>query len=185
MATILDNFTDNLKTWTNSAAVRAGELTKAAANKAEELGKLGRLKMEVFQLQRQRQRFLGDLGKVAYSLIKNNTAPDALAKSKGVEELMQRLTDLNAKIDIKEAEIEAASTVTSRSTGRSAPGKAIAVASSATAGKAKSSSAGGARAAKPKSAKTRATAKKPASKAAGTSSKAAAKKNKSSSKSKG
>ena len=85
MATILDNLSENLKTWTNTAASRAGEITKAAANKAEELGKIGRLKMEVYQLQRQRQRFMGDLGEVAYGLIKKSTAPEALVRSEGVE----------------------------------------------------------------------------------------------------
>lgn len=183
MATLLDNFTDNLKTWTNSAANRASELTKAAAIKAEELGKVGRLKMEVYQLQRQRQRFLGDLGKVAYSLIKKNTAPDALAKSDGVDTLMKRLTDLNAKIDIKVAEIEAASDVADRRSGKSAPAKAIAVATSPAASKGQSSIAGSGKTAKTKTAKAKATARKPASKSPGKSSKTAAKKSKPRSKS--
>ena len=184
MATILDNFTDNLKTWTNSAANRASELTKAAANKAEELGKVGRLKMEVFQLQRQRQRFLGDLGAVAYGLIKNKTAPDALAKNNGVENLMRRLIEVNARIDLKNAEIEAASALRETQKRKLAPAKAIAVAPAATTAKTKSRSAGGGKAAKPKTGKVKTGVKKSTPKATAKSSKAAAKKSKPSAKSK-
>ncbi|MCH7574778.1 MAG: hypothetical protein IIA59_06595 [Candidatus Marinimicrobia bacterium] len=178
MATILDNLTENLKTWTNTAASRAGEITKAAAIKAEELGKIGRLKMEVYQLQRQRQRFMGDLGEVAYGLIKKSTAPEALVRSEGVEKLMQRLSDLNAKIKSKEAEIDAVSTPASRPSIGSAPTAPIAVAK-AGAGKAKS----GAGTSSAKTA-TKRTAKKPVSKPAGKRTKAVAKKSKSSAKTK-
>lgn len=181
MATILDNLSENLKTWTNTAASRAGEITKAAANKAEELGKIGRLKMEVYQLQRQRQRFMGDLGEVAYGLIKKSTAPEALVRSEGVEKLMQRLTDLNAKIKLKEAEIDAVATPASRPSSGSAPTAPIAVAK-AGAGKAKSATASSAKTATKRTAK--ATAKKPVSKPAGKRSKAVAKKSKSSAKTK-
>lgn len=182
MATILDNLSENLKTWTNTAASRAGEITKAAANKAEELGKIGRLKMEVYQLQRQRQRFMGDLGEVAYGLIKKSTAPEALVRSEGVEKLMQRLTDLNTKIKLKEAEIDAVATPASRPSSGSAPTAPIAVAK-AGAGKAKSATASGAGTSSAKTA-TKRTAKKPVSKPAGKRSKAVAKKSKSSAKTK-
>ena len=178
MATILDNLSENLKTWTNTAASRAGEITKAAANKAEELGKIGRLKMEVYQLQRKRQRFMGDLGEVAYGLIKKSTAPEALVRSEGVEKLMKRLTDLNAKIKLKEAEIDAVSTPASRLSSGSALTAPIAVAK---AGAGRTKSGAGTSSAK---AATKRTAKKPVSKPAGKRSKGVTKKSKSSAKTK-
>ena len=182
MATILDNLSDNLKTWTNTAANKASELTKAAALKAEELGKIGRLKMEVYQLQRQRHRFMGDLGEVAYGLIKKSTAPDALVQSEGVEKLMKRLTDLNTKIKLKEAEIDAASISTQRPSVGKALAAPIAVAK-AVGNKAKSATAApSAKAAKQQTA--RATAGKPVSKPAKKRGKALAKKTKSSAKTK-
>ena len=106
---MFDNLTDNLRAWTNTAASRAGEITKAAAAKAEELGRVGRLKMEVYQLQRQEQRHLADLGRVAYGLLKSKNASKALAEGKGVDKLLKQLSDIAAKIRQKETDIQAAS----------------------------------------------------------------------------
>ena len=106
---MFDNLTENLRAWTNTAASRAGELTKAAAAKAEELGRIGRLKMEVYQLQRQEQRYLADLGRVAYGLLKSKNAPKALAEGKGVDALLKQLSNIAAQIKQKETDIQAAS----------------------------------------------------------------------------
>ena len=108
---MFDNLTENLRAWTNTAASRAGEITKAAASKAEELGRIGRLKMEVYQLQRQEQRYLADLGRVAYGLLKSKNAPKALAEGKGVDTLLKQLSDIAARIEQKETDIQAASKV--------------------------------------------------------------------------
>ena len=110
---MFDNLTENLRAWTNTAASRAGELTKAAASKAEELGRIGRLKMEVYQLQRQEQRSLADLGRVAYRLLKGKQAPKALAEGEGVEGLLKQLGDIAERIKQKEADILSASKASS------------------------------------------------------------------------
>ena len=112
---MFDNLTENLRAWTNTAASRAGEITKAAASKAEELGRIGRLKMEVYQLHRQEHRYLADLGRVAYGLLKSNNAPKALAEGKGVDTLLKQLSDIAAQIKQKESDIQAASKVSAAS----------------------------------------------------------------------
>lgn len=106
---MFDNLTENLRAWTSTAASRAGEITKAAASKAEELGRIGRLKMEVYQLQRQEQRYLADLGRVAYGLLQSRKAPKELASAKGVDDLLKHLSGIAAQIKQKETDIQAAS----------------------------------------------------------------------------
>lgn len=108
---MLDNLTSNIKAWTSSAATKAGELTRAAANKAEELGKIGRLKMEVYQLERQEHRYLADLGRITHKLLQEDKAPRALAEEERVIKLIGKLDDVGSRIKAKQSDIEAATKV--------------------------------------------------------------------------
>ena len=63
----MDTLAENLKAFTSSAVEKAGELTKAAAGRAEILSRIGRLKMDVFQLHRQQNRVFSDMGRIAFS----------------------------------------------------------------------------------------------------------------------
>ena len=105
---MLDNLTNNIKAWTSTAASRAGELTRAAANKAEELSRIGRLKMEVYQLERQEHRYLADLGRITHKLLQEQDAPKVLSDDESVVNLLGKLDDVGIRIKAKQADIEAA-----------------------------------------------------------------------------
>ena len=108
---MLDNLTTNIKAWTSSAASKAGEITRAAAHKAEELGKIGRLKMEVYQLERQEHRYLADLGRITHNLLKDEQAPKALAEEERVVKLLGKLDDVGSRIKAKQSDIDATTRV--------------------------------------------------------------------------
>jgi len=108
MSTIWDSLGEHIKTWTSTAAEKAGHFTRVAANKAEELGKLGRLKMEIYQLQRERGRLHAELGMLAYKALEEYQ--EAVLKDlPGVEDLRLRVASLGQKIASKENELAKAS----------------------------------------------------------------------------
>ena len=119
MSTMWDNLGEQIRTWTNTAAERAGTFTRAAgekagtftraaANKAEELSKASFLKVDIYQLQRERNRLYADLGSLAYRRLEQATGP-ALRELPGVEELRLRIAGLGAKIVAREDELRQAS----------------------------------------------------------------------------
>ncbi len=110
MKTFMDTLAENLRTFTNSAAEKAGELTKAAAGKAEILSRIGRLKMDVFQLQREQNRYLTSLGRIAFDELRGGKI-QALADRDEVPGLSEKIADLGAVITEKEQAIEKASQV--------------------------------------------------------------------------
>lgn len=108
MSTIWDNLGEQIRTWTSTAAEKAGTFTRAAAHKAGELSKVGRLKMDVYQLQRERTRAHAELGTLAYQSLNKPTGP-ALKDQPGVEDLRLRLAELGKKIAAKDLELQRAS----------------------------------------------------------------------------
>ena len=50
MKSMLDNLRQSIKSWTDEAAEKAAEIAQTAATKAEELSRVGRLKMDIYQL---------------------------------------------------------------------------------------------------------------------------------------
>ncbi len=106
MKTFMDTLAENLRTFTSSAVVKAGELTKAAAGKAEILSRIGRLKMDVFQLQREQNRVFADLGRIAYGELQGGKD---FAGHEGVSALRERVAQLAQGIAEKERAIKQAS----------------------------------------------------------------------------
>ncbi|MFC1481052.1 hypothetical protein ACFL6E_02255 [Candidatus Neomarinimicrobiota bacterium] len=98
---VLDNLADNFRDWTTTATEKAGEFTRVAAEKAEELGKLGKLKMDIYQLQRERQKALSALGLIAFTALKGKPAAD-WDKSEEISELIARVKTLDNEIAAKE-----------------------------------------------------------------------------------
>jgi hypothetical protein len=103
MRGVLDNLAENFRDWTTTATEKAGELTRVAAEKAEELGKLGKLKMDIYQLQRERQKALSALGLITFTALTGKKATD-WEKSEASSELIARIKALDNEIAAKEAE---------------------------------------------------------------------------------
>ena len=108
MKSKLDELGEQIKAWTNTAAEKAGDFTRAAAAKAEELSRAGRLKVDIYQLQRERTRLFSDLGRIAYTALEKGNG-QALADQPEMANLRQRLAGLNGEIEKKEQEAERAS----------------------------------------------------------------------------
>jgi len=108
MKTVWENLVEQIKTWTRTAAEKAGVITKAAATKAEELSKIGKLKMDIFQLQREQSRLYADLGRIAYQTLEEGKG-EALESRPGIGELRQRITTIVGEIKEKELDVERAS----------------------------------------------------------------------------
>ena len=108
MKTIWENLGEQIKSWTGTAAEKAGIITRAAASKAEELSKIGKLKMDIYQLRRERGRIYADLGEATYQILEGKIE-GPLESQPGVEDLRRRIADLTGKIKEKEDELERAS----------------------------------------------------------------------------
>ena len=108
MSSFMDNLADSLREWTNTATQKAGEFTKAAASKAEVLSKIGRLKMDVFQLQREQNREFAALGRIARDALDagNETGLASLVEIAGVR---KRISDLDKAMTKKNEGIKLAS----------------------------------------------------------------------------
>ena len=66
MSNIWDDLKKNLKVWGSAAAVKAEEFGKAAASKTEEITKIGRVKLQMHQLQRELDKTLQALGEFVF-----------------------------------------------------------------------------------------------------------------------
>lgn len=102
LKSVLDNLADNFRDWTTTATEKAGEFTRVAAEKAEELGKLGKLKMDIYQLQRERQKALSAVGLITFSSLTGEKSAD-WEKGEALSELINRVKSLDKEIAAKEA----------------------------------------------------------------------------------
>lgn len=108
MRRMIDQFLEKFRKWTNTAAERAGKISRAAAKKAEQLSKVGKLKLDVYQLEREQNRLLADLGRIAYEALQGAGA-EPLQDLTGVEDLHRRIVGIARDIDQKTEQIEWAS----------------------------------------------------------------------------
>lgn len=106
MKSVFDNLAENLRTWGNIAVERAGEFTKVAAVKADELSKAGRLKMDIFQMERERGRLFTGLGRAVYEgKAAAGLSLDKIEKAAAIE---QKIVKISKDIATAEAKAEAA-----------------------------------------------------------------------------
>lgn len=101
LKSVLDSLAENFRDWTTTATEKAGEFTRVAAEKAEELGKRGMLKMDIYQLQRERQKALSAVGLITFSALTGKKIAD-WEKSEDLSELIKRVKALDKDIAAKE-----------------------------------------------------------------------------------
>lgn len=104
----LDDLVDRIRNWTDTATEKAGVISRAAAAKAEELSRVGKLKMDIYQLRRELARLYADLGRIAYQSLKGQSG-GAMADQPGVDDLLSRISGLLSDISVKESDLEKAS----------------------------------------------------------------------------
>jgi len=105
MTKLWEDLKTNMRAWGSAAVEKAEEVSKIAVAKTEELTKVSKLKIDIHQLQRDRNKTLEELGRLAYSQVKK----DNLANFTGNTEffdLIQKIEDFNTSIKAKEGEIQ-------------------------------------------------------------------------------
>jgi predicted mannosyl-3-phosphoglycerate phosphatase (HAD superfamily) len=105
MSKLWEDLKTNMRAWGSAAVEKAEEVSKIAVAKTEELTRVSKLKIDIHQLQRDRNKTLEELGRLAYGQVKK----DNLANFTGNTEffdLIQKIEDFNTSIKAKEEEIQ-------------------------------------------------------------------------------
>jgi hypothetical protein len=90
-----------LKSLGNAAMEKAEEYGKIATEKAEELTKLGKIKLDIHQLNRSRSKTLENLGELVVNLAREDKLGD-LAKHENYLALQKTLAELETELQEKE-----------------------------------------------------------------------------------
>jgi hypothetical protein len=94
-----------LRDFGSAALDKAEEYGKIASEKAEELTKLGKIKLDIHQLNRSRTKNLSELGELVFNLGEDKKLKD-LAKHENYVALVKSIKDLDVEIKEKEAQAE-------------------------------------------------------------------------------
>ena len=105
MTNIWDDLKKNLKVWGSAAAVKAEEFGKAAASKTEEITKIGRVKLQMHQLQRELDKTLQALGEFVFGATDDENVSNFTGNEKYYATI-EKAKILKLKIAEKEGEIE-------------------------------------------------------------------------------
>jgi hypothetical protein len=105
MSNIWDDLKKNLKVWGSAAAVKAEEFGKAAASKTEEITKIGRVKLQMHQLQRELDKTLQALGEFVFGATDDENVSNFTGNEKYYSTI-EKAKILKLKISEKEGEIE-------------------------------------------------------------------------------
>tara|TARA_B100001971_G_scaffold107785_1_gene99090 strand:- start:74 stop:487 length:414 start_codon:yes stop_codon:yes gene_type:complete len=105
MSNIWDDLKKNLKVWGSAAAVKAEELGKVAASKTEEMTKIGRVKLQMHQLQRELDKTLQSLGEYVFSATDDENISNFTGNEKYYS-TVEKAKLLKIKISEKEREIK-------------------------------------------------------------------------------
>ena len=99
------NFKKTFGDWFSKAADKAEEFTREAAGKAEEVTKLGKVKLDVFQIKRDMEKKFAELGKNAFQLIEEKKENN-IEKDAELLQIIQEIADLKKRQIDKEAEYQ-------------------------------------------------------------------------------
>ena len=104
MNKLWDDLKDNMKEWGASAVEKAEEISRVAVAKGEEFTKISKLKFDILQLQKDKNRYYEKLGSLVFSKTNENNVSNF---SGDVEyfELIENVNKCSIKISDKEGEI--------------------------------------------------------------------------------
>jgi hypothetical protein len=103
---MMDGMLKGLREFGHVAKEKAEEFGKMASDKAEELTKQGKIKLDIHQLGRSRNKAMIELGELVYNLNAGGELAK-LAKHENFAELIESIVALDAEIAKKEAQAEA------------------------------------------------------------------------------
>ena len=105
MNKLWDDLKDNMKEWGASAVEKAEEISRVAVAKGEEFTKISKLKIEIIQLQKQKDAKLKKLGKLVFNFVQK----DNLANFTGNAEffkIVDKINEINKNISEKNDNID-------------------------------------------------------------------------------
>ncbi|MBT4035143.1 MAG: hypothetical protein HOB84_06300 [Candidatus Marinimicrobia bacterium] len=102
---LMGDMMKGLRDFGSAAMDKAEEYGKIASEKAEELTKLGKIKLDIHQLNRSRTKNLTELGELVFNLGEDKKLKD-LAKHENYVVLIKSIKDLDIEIKEKEAQAE-------------------------------------------------------------------------------
>ena len=105
MNKLWDDLKDNMKEWSASAVEKAEEISRVAVAKGEEFTKISKLKIEIIQLQKQRDTQYKKLGKLVFNFVQK----DNLANFTGNAEffkIVDKINGINKNISEKKDNID-------------------------------------------------------------------------------
>ncbi len=104
-STLMNDMIKGLRDFGSAAMEKAEEYGKIATEKAEELTKLGKIKLDIHQLNRSRIKQLAELGELVFNLSEESKLAK-LGKHENFVVLTKSIKDLDAEIKEKEAQAE-------------------------------------------------------------------------------
>ena len=105
MNKLWDDLKDNMKEWSASAVEKAEEISRVAVAKGEEFTKISKLKIEIIQLQKQKDTQYKKLGKLVFNFVQK----DNLANFTGNAEffkIVDKINGINKNISEKKDNID-------------------------------------------------------------------------------
>ena len=104
MNKLWDDLKDNMKEWGASAVEKAEEISRVAVAKGEEFTKISKLKYDILQVQKDKTKIYGKLGRLVFEKTKNNNMANFTA-NKEFFGLVEKVDSLSNDIANKEVEI--------------------------------------------------------------------------------
>lgn len=106
MSDLLDNAKKSFGEWFSKAVDKAGEFTREAADRTEEVTKRGKVKLDIFQIKRDIDKVFTDLGRFVYNLLgegtkdieKNESVKSYIDQVKALENNLKEMEDKYEKI---------------------------------------------------------------------------------------
>ena len=99
-----DNLKHKIEHFANTAADKASEFTKEAADKAEKLTRQSKIKLDIFQLEKSKDKQYLKLGKLVYKNIQNETEINFWKQSE-VQHIYEIIEKIDADIEIKKEKL--------------------------------------------------------------------------------
>ncbi len=105
MNKLWDDLKDNMKEWGVSAVEKAEEISRVAVAKGEEFTKISKLKFDILQLQKDKNKFYEKLGRLAFKKTQENNVSNFTGDA-GYFSLVEEINNFSMNILNKEEEIQ-------------------------------------------------------------------------------
>jgi len=99
-------FTDRMRELLDQGVAVSKDLAAKASTKAQDLGEIGVLMVEIRQLEGQAQKLIGRLGAEVYQIFTERKEQTIDADSAPIRALLNEISDVRSSIEKKEAELQ-------------------------------------------------------------------------------